>query len=32
MYLILNFALSTEISPPVRVPSEMLVDWVKVTR
>jgi beta-glucanase (GH16 family) len=32
MYLILNLALSTEISPPVRVPSEMLVDWVKVTR
>jgi beta-glucanase (GH16 family) len=32
MYLVLNLALSTEISPPVRVPSEMLVDWVKVTR
>ena len=32
MYLIFNLALSTEISPPVRVPSEMLVDWVKVTR
>jgi beta-glucanase (GH16 family) len=32
MYLVLNLALSTEISPPVRVPSEMLVDWVRVTR
>jgi beta-glucanase (GH16 family) len=32
MYLIFNLALSTEISPPVRVPSEMLVDWVKVTK
>jgi beta-glucanase (GH16 family) len=32
MYLVLNLALSTQISPPVRVPSEMLVDWVRVTR
>ena len=32
MDLIFNLALSTQISPPVRVPSEMLVDWVTVTR
>lgn len=32
MYLIFNLGLSTTISPPVQVPSEMLVDWVKVTR
>ena len=32
MYLIFNLALSTKISPPVQVPSEMLVDWVRVTR
>jgi hypothetical protein len=32
MYLILNLGLSTVISPPVQLPSEMLVDWVRVTR
>ncbi len=32
MYLILNLGLSTEIAPPVQLPSEMLVDWVRVTR
>ncbi len=32
MYLVFNLALSTSIAPPVQVPSEMLVDWVRVTR
>lgn len=32
MYLIFNLGLSTTISPPVHLPSEMLVDWVRVTR
>ncbi len=32
MYLVLNLALSTDIAPPVHAPSEMLVDWVRVTR
>ena len=32
MYLILNLAVSPSISPPVQLPSEMLVDWVRVTR
>jgi beta-glucanase (GH16 family) len=32
MYLVLNLGVSTSISPPVRLPSEMLVDWVRVTR
>jgi hypothetical protein len=32
MYLIFNLGLSTKISPPVQLPSEMLVDWVRVTR
>lgn len=32
MYLIFNLGLSTSISPPVQLPSEMLVDWVRVTR
>ncbi len=32
MYVILNLAVSQSISPPVQLPSEMLVDWVRVTR
>jgi beta-glucanase (GH16 family) len=32
MYLVLNLAVSPSISPPVQLPSEMLVDWVRVTR
>ncbi len=32
MFLIFNLGVSTSISPPVRLPSEMLVDWVRVTR
>ncbi len=32
MYLVLNLGISTSISPPVQLPSEMLVDWVRVTR
>lgn len=32
MYVILNLALSPSISPPVKVPSEMRVDWVQVSR
>ena len=32
MYLVLNLGVSTTISPLVRLPSEMLVDWVRVTR
>ena len=31
MYLILNLGVSSSISPPIRVPSEMRVDWVRVT-
>jgi beta-glucanase (GH16 family) len=30
MYIILNYGLSTEISPPVQVPSHFLVDYVRV--
>jgi beta-glucanase (GH16 family) len=30
MYIILNYGLSTEIAPPVQVPSHMLVDYVRV--
>ena len=30
MFLILNYGLSTEISPPVQVPSYFLVDYVRV--
>ena len=32
MYLVLNLGLSSQVSPPVSVPSEMLVDYVRVTR
>lgn len=32
MYLVLNLAVSNEIAPPAQLPSEMLVDWVRVTR
>jgi Glycosyl hydrolases family 16 len=32
MYLIFNLGISTSIAPPVQLPSEMLVDWVRVTR
>jgi hypothetical protein len=32
MYLVLNLGVSSTISPPVTLPSEMLVDWVRVTR
>ena len=32
MFVILNMALSTSISPPVKVPTEMLVDWVEVDK
>jgi beta-glucanase (GH16 family) len=32
MYLVLNLAVSNEIAPPATLPSEMLVDWVRVTR
>jgi hypothetical protein len=32
MYLVLNLGLSSSVSPPVTVPSEMLVDYVRVTR
>jgi beta-glucanase (GH16 family) len=32
MYLIFNLGLSPTIAPPVTLPSEMLVDWVRVTR
>lgn len=32
MYLILNLGLSTSISPPLVVPSRMLVDFVEVSR
>ena len=31
MFLILNLGLSSSISPPVNAPSEMLVDYVRVT-
>jgi beta-glucanase (GH16 family) len=31
MFLILNLGVSSSISPPIRVPSEMRVDWVRVT-
>jgi beta-glucanase (GH16 family) len=31
MYLIFNLGVSTSIAPPVQLPSEMLVDWVRVT-
>jgi beta-glucanase (GH16 family) len=31
MYLVFNLAVSTQIAPPVQLPSEMLVDWVRVT-
>jgi hypothetical protein len=32
MYLVLNLGVSSTISPPVTLPSEMLVDWVRVVR
>jgi hypothetical protein len=32
MYLVLNLGLSSQVSPPVTVPSDMLVDYVRVTR
>jgi hypothetical protein len=32
MYLVLNLGVSSVVSPPVTLPSEMLVDWVRVTR
>jgi beta-glucanase (GH16 family) len=32
MYLIFNLGVSTTIAPPIHLPSEMLVDWVRVTR
>jgi beta-glucanase (GH16 family) len=32
MYLVLNYALSNSVSPPIVTTSEMLVDYVKVTR
>ena len=32
MYLVLNLGVSSLQSPPVTLPSEMLVDWVRVTR
>lgn len=32
MYVILQLALSASISPPIRVPSRLLVDWVQVVR
>ena len=32
MYLVLNLGISWSASPPVAVPSEMLVDYVRVTR
>jgi beta-glucanase (GH16 family) len=31
MYLILNLAVSSSISPSIAVPSEMLVDWIRVS-
>jgi hypothetical protein len=32
MFLIFNLGISTEHAPPVQLPSEVLVDWVRVTR
>jgi beta-glucanase (GH16 family) len=32
MFVILNLALSASVSPPVKVPTEMLVDWVEVDK
>jgi hypothetical protein len=32
MYLVLNLGVSSLVSPPVALPSEMLVDYVRVTR
>jgi hypothetical protein len=31
MFLILNLAVSSSISPPILTPSEMLVDYVRVS-
>jgi beta-glucanase (GH16 family) len=31
-YLILNYALSSSISPPIVVPSEMVIAWVQVSK